>query len=446
MSSSAAGLSASFTFSRMRVAQISSGAQRLAPSAATTVRAHPPPRVVAREHVAARQAALEHRLQRVERALDLLARPAARGSPPTPAPAARSQANTALSDSTLSSGQQSITTGPGTAPRCVQRLPQPGDDVDALAEQRVELGEFEVRRAQHDAAARDLRDIVERPLAHEEAVDRVVGAAAAGRRTRATGAPCGSRSMASGRCPRCAIAGEQVERGRRLADAALLVEDRDDCHGAEDSALVRAVQRFAFRAIADHARTAGRLGVSCTRLPMTSPLQPSQFVVMAAGQGKRMHSALPKVLHPLGGPAAASRTCSTPRATLAPRAHRASSSATAATRCARRSPRPTSRFVAAGPAARHRRRGRASRSPRCPRDGVTLVADRRLPAHSRRRRSRRSSRDARGRAPRAADGAGAATRRARPHRARRRRARCARSSRSSDATPASARSTRSTPA
>ena len=26
-----------------------------------------------------------------------------------------------------------------------------------------------------------------------------------------------------------------------------------------------------------------------------------QFVVMAAGQGKRMHSAVPKVLHPLAG-------------------------------------------------------------------------------------------------------------------------------------------------
>ena len=59
----------------------------------------------------------------------------------------------------------------------VQRLPEPRDHIYALAEQRIELRELEMRRAEDDAAAGDLRHFVERPLTDEETVDRLVGRA-----------------------------------------------------------------------------------------------------------------------------------------------------------------------------------------------------------------------------------------------------------------------------
>ena len=174
MSSPTAGLSASFTLSRIRVAQISSG-RSSARHPLHHVLAHPAADVVAREQVAARQPALEHRLQRVQRAFHLLARPGVTGSRRDTGTSSRSAAKIAFSDSTLSSGQQSMTTGPGVAPGRVQRLAQARDHVDALPQQRIELRQLQVRRTQDDAAARDLRDVVERALADEEAVDGIVG-------------------------------------------------------------------------------------------------------------------------------------------------------------------------------------------------------------------------------------------------------------------------------
>src|SRR5258706_625363 len=51
--------------------------------------------------------------------------------------------------------------------------------------------------------------------------------------------------------------------------------------------------------------------------PMPSSAPPLQVVILAAGQGKRMHSDLPKVLHPLAGRALLARVIDTAR-TLAP--------------------------------------------------------------------------------------------------------------------------------
>jgi bifunctional UDP-N-acetylglucosamine pyrophosphorylase/glucosamine-1-phosphate N-acetyltransferase len=55
------------------------------------------------------------------------------------------------------------------------------------------------------------------------------------------------------------------------------------------------------------------------RLPILVPHSSLQIVVMAAGQGKRMHSALPKVLHPLAGRPLVAHVLAAARS-LAPRA------------------------------------------------------------------------------------------------------------------------------
>ena len=76
-------------------------------------------------------------------------------------------------------------------------------------------------------------------------------------------------------------------------------------------------------------------------------------VILAAGQGKRMHSDLPKVLHPLAGRpllAHVDRHRAQPRA----RRRSASSTAMAASACARRIDRARPDLGEAGAAARHR--------------------------------------------------------------------------------------------
>ncbi len=86
-----------------------------------------------------------------------------------------------------------------------------------------------MRGTDHDAALRDLRDVGERPLAHEEAVHRVVGVTLA----RAEHVrQMGLRIEVDAQRPLPALRdrSEQVEGGRGLADAALLVEHRDDRH------------------------------------------------------------------------------------------------------------------------------------------------------------------------------------------------------------------------
>ncbi len=86
-----------------------------------------------------------------------------------------------------------------------------------------------MRGTDRDAALRDLRDVGERPLADEEAVHGVVGVTLA----RAEDVrQVGLRIEVDAERPLPALRdrGEQVERGRGLADAALLVEHRDDRH------------------------------------------------------------------------------------------------------------------------------------------------------------------------------------------------------------------------
>ena len=107
--------------------------------------------------------------------------------------------------------------------------------VHALAQQRVEFGEFEMRRAQHDAAARDLRDLDERPAPHEEAVDRILGEPRL--------QPENVRQVrlrievdTEGTPPALGDRRQQIERRGRLPDAALLVDYCDDTsHWRQDT-------------------------------------------------------------------------------------------------------------------------------------------------------------------------------------------------------------------
>jgi CTP:molybdopterin cytidylyltransferase MocA len=78
------------------------------------------------------------------------------------------------------------------------------------------------------------------------------------------------------------------------------------------------------------------------------------IVILAAGQGKRMHSNLPKVLHPVAGKALVAHVIDTARS-LAPRGS-VWSTATAATPCVPPSMRPICsgrcRSRSSGPATR----------------------------------------------------------------------------------------------
>ena len=79
----------------------------------------------------------------------------------------------------------------------------------------------------------------------------------------------------------------------------------------------------------------GRIGLS---IPIALIMN---VVILAAGQGKRMHSDLPKVLHPIAGKPMLAHVLDTARKLGAGDAS-ASSMATAANRCAKRWPPPTS--------------------------------------------------------------------------------------------------------
>ena len=128
-----------------------------------------------------------------------------------------------------------MTTGPGAGVRARAAHAQPRDHVHALAQQRIELGQLEMRGHSDDAASRDLRDVVQRALADEEAVDRVVGESRMHPED-VRQVACGSRSMRQ-RLLACAapMAARRLSAVVRLADAALLAEDRDNRHGAQDT-------------------------------------------------------------------------------------------------------------------------------------------------------------------------------------------------------------------
>ena len=116
----------------------------------------------------------------------------------------------------------------------MQRVPQPGHDVDALAEQRVDLRELEVGRTHDDTAARDLRNIGELASAHEKAVDRIL------RKPRLQSEDVRQVRLrveidAEGPPAAPGDRREQIERRGRLADAALLIEDPDHAHDGEDT-------------------------------------------------------------------------------------------------------------------------------------------------------------------------------------------------------------------
>ena len=97
---------------------------------------------------------------------------------------------------------------------------------------------------------------------------------------------------------------QQVERSRRLADAALLVEHCNDGHRPRIAQ--RALRGEPFASLVRHVASRPKaLSYHCRfdllPLPVRVISNRLQFIVMAAGQGKRMHSQLPKVLHSLAG-------------------------------------------------------------------------------------------------------------------------------------------------
>src|SRR5665213_2353831 len=278
--------------------------------------AHLAPQVVARQQVAARQTPLEHRFQRIQRTLDF------------PGPLQRQvvgrhrdQQQVAREDRVERQYVEQRTTVDHHRHRRqrvrVQRQAQPRDDVDALAEQRVDLRQVEMCRTQHHAALRDAGDLVEWPLADEKAVDRVLGKtrlhAEYVRQVRLRVEVDAQWPCAAQRDGR-----QQVERSGRLADATFLVEYRDDRHGTNAGlrkwrgytstrtgcvALApvlsgeqekKAIARFplSLRSRIMRALAGPCIGVSNSLI---------QFVILAAGEGKRMRSALPKMLHPLAG-------------------------------------------------------------------------------------------------------------------------------------------------
>ena len=261
--------------------------------------------------------------------------------------------------------------------------------------------------------------------------------------------PCGSRSMPSGRAPRCAIAASRLSAVVVLPTPPFWLK----------TAMVGTARNRSSKGEGTPARARGsaRARTRCAEVPVIIAVprrrvltrhssmskSPIQFVILAAGQGKRMHSALPKVLHPLAGrPLLA--TCSPPRARSRPTAiaivvgH--GGDEVQAALAGRRPP-----LRAPGSAARHRRRGaRRARDAAARRRHV--VVDRRLPADVRRRRCAALAGVARARPARAADGARRRSARPGPHGARRRGSVRA-IVEDKDATPRrSARSTRSTPA
>ena len=125
-------------------------------------------------------------------------------------------------------------------------MPQFGDDVDALAEQGVDLRQLEMGGTQDDPAARDLGDVGERASAHEKTADRILGEPRLQpedvRQMRLRIEIDAERPVAALRDRR-----EEIERGRRLADAALLIEHSDHAHAAEDTRLrgLGVAKRFA---------------------------------------------------------------------------------------------------------------------------------------------------------------------------------------------------------
>src|SRR4030095_10719155 len=97
--------------------------------------------------------------------------------------------------------------------------------------------------AERDAALRNLRDIGQRPLAHEKAVDRIVGELGG------AGEPVRQMRVrievdAKRPLPATRNGSEKIEGGRRLADAALLVEHRNYRHGIQ-CAIMRRIIRAA---------------------------------------------------------------------------------------------------------------------------------------------------------------------------------------------------------
>ena len=99
-----------------------------------------------------------------------------------------------------------MTTGPGIAPGARSACRSRVTMFTLLPSCESSFASSKARRAEHDAAASDARDVVERPLLHEEAVDRAALATLGWTPKTCDRCACGSRSMPSGRCPRRAIA------------------------------------------------------------------------------------------------------------------------------------------------------------------------------------------------------------------------------------------------
>ena len=115
----------------------------------------------------------------------------------------------------------------------------PGRSLHAAARQnRLALRRAGQLRFEREGRRRRRNDV--EPLAHA-ADDHLVGGASPSIRSRIVVSrwtpsawptlPCGSASTSSTRAPRRGQPGREVDRGRRLADAAFHVDDRDVSHG-----------------------------------------------------------------------------------------------------------------------------------------------------------------------------------------------------------------------
>ena len=170
---------------------------------------------------------------------------------------------------------------------------------------------------------------------------------------------------------------------------------------------------------------------------------PLSVVILAAGQGKRMNSDLPKVLQPLAGEPLLQHVIRTARALDAGRTS-TSSTGTAARRCSRRFDARRARLGAAGRAAGHRPCGDAGHAAHSRRPHGTGAVRRR--AADPRRMPQAADRGRRRRRARAAHRRSRPRPRLWPHRARRRAARARASSSTRTPPPNSCRSAKPTPA